>query len=100
VLTRFPFLSNSRSILLLAAVENDNFSIFLVISSKAAIFKFLNSFNELNFPFKFRSREALYESDVSFTEILDLSKFKPAADPDEMLTFNSLFLNSISALIF
>ena len=70
------------------------------MSSKAAIFKFLNSFNELNFPFKFRSREALYESDVSFTEILDLSKFKPAADPDEMLTFNSLFLNSISALIF
>ena len=40
-------------------LSQDNFSIFLVISSKAAIFKFLNSFNELNFPFKFRSREAL-----------------------------------------
>ncbi len=52
VLRRFPFLSNSTSILLLAVVEKDNFSIFLVISSKASIFifKFLNSFNELNFP--------------------------------------------------
>ena len=59
VLSRFPFLSNSRSILLVAVVENDNFSIFLVMSSKAAIFKFLNSFNELNFPVKFRSRDAL-----------------------------------------
>ena len=84
----------------MAVVENVNFSIFLVVSSKAAIFKFLNSFNELNFPFKFRSSEALYESDVSFTEILDLSKFKPTADPDEILIFNSSILNSISALIF
>jgi len=59
VLIRFPFLSNSTSILLFAVVENDNFSIFLITSSKASIFKFLNSFNELNFPVKFRSREAL-----------------------------------------
>ena len=59
MLRRFPFLSNSTSILLLAVVEKDNFSIFLAISSKASIFRFLNYFNELNFPVKFKSSDAL-----------------------------------------
>lgn len=56
---RFPFLSNSRSILLVAVVENDNFSKSFEISSKIGTFKFLNSFSELNFPAKFKSRATL-----------------------------------------